>query len=57
MRSPYVIVEGKIPTTEPNRDDKTLVFAPNWLKRDSKFSDQFGVRVPKTSHDRKGVSK
>ena len=37
--SPDVIVDEEIPTTEPN-GDKILLFAPSWLKKDSKFGSQ-----------------
>ena len=42
--SPGVIVDEKIPTTEPKKD-KLLVFAPTWLKTDSKIGSQFDVQI------------
>ena len=42
--SPGVIVDEKIPATGPKKD-KILMFAPTWLKKDSKFGSQFDVQI------------
>ena len=42
--SQEVIVEEEMPTTDPN-GNKILMFAPTWLKKDSKFGSQFDVQI------------
>ena len=44
--------ESKIELGKEPTKDRTLTFAPSWLKRNLQFGDQFDVKVPKTSEAR-----